>query len=99
MPNNKTFHVRKIADKDLEKILIYSIDHWGVVRAEQYVREIAESFQLLANDFTLGIDYSRIRPNIYAYRVVSHLIFYKPEKEGVSILRILHKSMDFKRHV
>ena len=99
MSQKKTIYVRKTADKDLKKILLYSIHHWGENRAERYIREIAESFQKLAENPSIGMNYSHIRPDIYAYRVVSHLIFYKPKKNGISIFRILHQSMDFKRHL
>jgi toxin ParE1/3/4 len=99
MPENKTYSIRKTADKDLEKILLYSVNNWGATRAERYIREIVETFQMLADDYSIGLDYSHVRPTLYAYRVVSHLVFYKPSKKGVSILRILHKSMDFERHI
>lgn len=99
MPENKTYSIRKTADQDLEKILLYSVNNWGTTRAERYIREIVETFQILADDYSIGLDYSHVRPNLYAYRVVSHLVFYKPSKKGVSILRILHKSMDFERHI
>lgn len=99
MAESKKFSVRKTADKDLEKILVYSVNNWGAIRAERYVTEVVESFQILADDYSIGIDYSHIRPNLYAYRVVSHLVFYKPTKRGITVLRVLYKSMDFKRHI
>ena len=99
MLENKVFSVRKVADKDLEEILRYSINNWGAIRAERYIREIIESFQMLADNYAIGLNYNHIRPNIYAYRVVSHIVFYKPTKNGVTILRVLYKSMDFKRHI
>ena len=77
----------------------YSINNWGAIRAERYIREIIESFQMLADNYAIGLNYNHIRPNIYAYRVVSHIVFYKPTKNGVTILRVLYKSMDFKQHI
>ena len=29
----------------------------------------------------------------------SHMVFYIPDEEGVFIVRVLHKSMDFERHL
>ena len=33
-------------------------------------------------------------PNLYAWNVISHVIYYEPTKDGISIYRVLHKSMD-----
>lgn len=99
MAESNLFSIRKTADKDLEKILTYSVNNWGVARAERYIREIVESFQMLADDYSIGMNYNHIRPNIYAHQVVSHLVFYKPTKKGITILRVLYKSMGFKRHI
>jgi toxin ParE1/3/4 len=100
MPQNKKFYVRKTADKDLENIFVYSVENFGMERAEKYISDIVTAFQNLAADnFKQGRDYSHVRPNLYALDVVSHVIFYKPTKDGVSIYRVLHKSMDYKKHL
>jgi toxin ParE1/3/4 len=99
MPQNKKFYVRKTADKDLEVIFIYSVENFGMKRAEEYIYDIIAAFQNLADNFKQGRDCSHVRPNLYAWNVVSHVIFYKPTKDGVSIYRVLHKSMDYKKHM
>ncbi len=99
MPHNQKFHVRKTADKDLNKIFIYSVENFGIKRAEQYIDDIVTTFQNLAENYEQGRDCSYIKPNLYAWDIVSHVIFYKPTKDGISIYRILHSSMDYKKHI
>ena len=99
MPQTKIFHIRKTADKDLENIFIYSVEEFGIKRAEKYIDDLVLAFQTLANDYNLGRDCSHVRPNLYAWNVVSHVIYYKPTKDGISIYRVLHKSMDYKKHL
>ncbi len=99
MPHNNRFYVRKTADKDLDKIFVYSVENFGMKRAEQYINDIVTAFQNLAENYKQSRDCSHVRPNLYAWDVVSHVIFYKPTNDGVSIYRILHSSMDYKKHI
>ena len=99
MHQNKKFHVRKTADKDLNKIFVYSVENFGVKRAERYIDKIVAAFESLAANYKQGRNCNHIRPNLYAWDTVSHVIFYKPTNDGISIYRILHKSMDYKKHM
>lgn len=95
----RTFKLRPKADKDLEKIYSYSVKEWGAARADQYILDIEKTFQNLADSHTLGRDYSHVRPSLRAFSVVSHVIFYMPTAYGMAVIRVLHKSMDEKRHI
>jgi len=99
MPKNKIFHIRKTANKDLESIFIYSVENFGMERAERYIDDLVSAFQTLANNYNQGKDCSHVRPNLYSHNVVSHVIYYKPSKDGISIYRVLHKSMDYIKHI
>ena len=68
-------------------------------KAEQYIRDLDTAFHKLADQPGLGSDASYIHPNLMVYRVVSHLIFFKPSVYGINIIRVLHKSMDYGRHL
>ncbi len=94
----KLFKLRSKADKDLEKIYRYSVEGWGTSHANSYIFDMEKAFQNLASNSQLGRDCSGIKTNLRAFRVVSHVIFYKPTAYGVTIIRILHKSMDEQRH-
>ena len=98
MSKKNSFTLRETADSDLEKIFHYSVENWGEDRASQYIYTLVDSFQQLADGSMMGDDYGHIRPHLYACRVASHRVFYKMTEEGVSIYRVLHQAMDFKRH-
>jgi toxin ParE1/3/4 len=99
MPPNKKFHIRPKADKDLVNIYEYSYQEFGDARADQYIRDLDAAFHKLADEPSLGSDYSHVRPGLMAYRVVSHVVFFRPSVYGITILRVLHKSMDYGRHL
>jgi len=99
MPKNKTFQLRPKADDDLENIYEYSYQEFRSARAENYINDLDDAFHTLADKPGSGNDYGHIRPGLKAYRVVSHVIFFRPSVNGVTILRALHKSMDFGRHL
>lgn len=77
----------------------YSLQEFGYKRAEQYIQDLANTFQKLADDPTLGQNYDFVRSGLFIYRIVSHVIFYKRSPVGIIIIRVLHKSMDYKRHL
>lgn len=99
MPKNEKVRIRPKADKDLENIYEYSYQEFGSARADQYIRGLDAAFCKLADKPSLGRDYSHVRPDLMAYRIVSHVVFFKPSVDGITILRVLHKSMDYGRHL
>jgi toxin ParE1/3/4 len=99
MSKNKKFRLRPKAVKDLENIYEYSYQEFGSARADQYIRDLDTAFHKLVDEPDLGTDASHISPNLLVYRVVSHLIFFKPSVYGINIIRVLHKSMDYGRHI
>jgi toxin ParE1/3/4 len=99
MSNNKRFQLSPKAEKDLEQIYDYSLQLFGEQRAEQYIKDLDAAFHKLVGDASLAKDYTFVRSGLLAFRVVSHVIFFKLSTNGITILRILHKSMDYGRHL
>lgn len=94
----KTYKLKPRAVEDLEGIYAYSLRGWGAERADQYIRDIFAAFQNLADNDKLGRDYKHVRPDLYAFNIVSHEIFYKVTSDGITVIRVLHKSMDSRKH-
>ena len=94
----KNYKLTPRAIKDLEGIYTYSLRGWGAERADQYIHDVFSAFQKLADNDKIGRDYRHVRPSLYAFNVVSHEIFYKATSEGVTVIRVLHKSMDSRKH-
>lgn len=99
MPQKRKLRIRPRADKDLEGIYEYSYQEFGEARADQYMRDLDAAFHKLAAEPSAGRDYSHVRPGLMAYRVVSHVVFFERSVDGITILRVLHKSMDYGRHL
>lgn len=97
--SSRSVQVRPRALSDLESIYTYSREHWGKARADSYLTEINKAFEALANNENLGRDYSRVRANLFIYHIGSHVIFHIPTPTGILLTRVLHKSMDYVRHL
>jgi toxin ParE1/3/4 len=98
MPN-KTYRLYPKAIDDLESIYLYSTREFGTQRTEGYMLAIETSFQCLANDPLISRKCDYIRENLRAFSVGSHVIFFKITDYGVGVIRVLHQSMDFIRHL
>lgn len=98
MPN-KNYRLYPKAVEDLESIYLYGYNEFGIKRAESYIKDIEAGFQQIANnpEITRNCDY--IRNKLRSWFVGSHVIFFKSKKNGIEIIRVLHKSMDYVRHL
>ena len=96
---SKAFQLKPKAQQDLENIYEYSVQEFGQNRAIQYIRDLNAAFIKVTNLPSLGQDYGFVRQDILAYRVVSHIIFYRVSAAGIIIIRVLHQSMDYARHL
>jgi toxin ParE1/3/4 len=91
--------LRPRARRDLEEIWTYTARTWGPAQAETYIRQIQHSCGLIADDPRLGRSCDDIRAGYRKIRSGSHFLFYRPTKDGVEIVRILHSSLDFEQHL
>jgi toxin ParE1/3/4 len=76
---------------DLAEIFDYTVDTWGEEQAENYLDELARCFHRLADSPGLGRACDRIYPGIRRFEQGKHVIFYKSERHGIVISRILHQ--------
>lgn len=98
MPN-KSYRLYPKAIEDLESIYSYSTQEFGIQRTEDYILAIDSSFQHLAEDPLIARKCDYIRPDLRAFNVGSHIIFFKTTSYGIAVIRVLHQSMDFNRHL
>lgn len=97
--SNKFYQLYPKAVLDLENIYTYSVKEFGQSRAEEYIRSLEASFENLLKSPEVGRKCDYIRSKLRAYNVGSHIVFFKEISFGIVIIRILHKSMDFNRHI
>lgn len=87
------------AKSDLDGIWNYTEDNWGQEQAEKYIRQIWSDLDATSQDLKPFVVIDEIMRGFCKTRSGSHVIFFKPYDGGIEIIRILHQSMDFERHL
>jgi toxin ParE1/3/4 len=88
------YRLTKQAVADLTDIYLYTFETFGEAQAERYVEDMYGCVALIAENPQLGHNASFVRPGIFRFPHRHHSIFYKPESDGVLIVRVLHDRMD-----
>ncbi len=91
-----SYKISKEAQKDLEKIWLYTFETWSLEQADYYYDLLLDEITYLAENPKNGTDFSQIRKGYFRSRVKSHFIFYRISIKSyeVEIIRILHQQMD-----
>jgi toxin ParE1/3/4 len=84
--------------EDLRSIRSYTLDTWGEEQEKIYLGKIWSRIQSLLEDHLRH----RLREYLFpGCRITSegrHVILFQAESEILTIVRVLHSAMDFKRH-
>jgi toxin ParE1/3/4 len=87
------------AATDLDAIYEYTILEFGLEQARKYLIGLHKRFEMLAAQPELGRSAAELAPDLRRSEYQSHVVFYAPKAGGVRIIRVLHESMDVKRHL
>lgn len=87
------------ARADIEDIWEYTAEHWGVDQAEEYVRMLQQTIEMLALERYKGRPVDDLRPGYRKYPAASHMLFYRLSGDGIEVVRVLHRRMDVERHL
>ena len=92
------YHVTPAARNDLQQIHDY-IAQFDIDNALRFVERISERFNLLSNYPYLGVARPRFGKDHRSFVVPGsgYIIVYRPIKDGVEILRVVHGSQDLGR--
>lgn len=85
------------AAEDLREIGRYTKREWGVQQARRYLEELELALQKLSLSPHIGIVRDEIAEHVRSFPVGAHIAFYLPRKDGITVLRLLHPSMDVER--
>jgi toxin ParE1/3/4 len=90
------FKISLEAEKDLEKIWLYTFETWSLEQADHYFSLIMNEIEYLALNPKSGLNFNKIKKGYFQSQVKSHLIFYKInlKTKQLEIIRILHQRMD-----
>lgn len=83
------------AGRDIEEIYLYGFMHFGEKQADIYAHKLEDCFQIIMENPHIGRLDNRVNPAIHRMEYESHVLFYDVYETKISIVRILHKSMDF----
>ena len=87
------------AELDLDDIIEYTLNNWGHSQATKYIEGIDELLQNLAGSPELGITRDNLFDGLLSFPYVSHILYYLKQTHGITVIRILHKRMDAKKHI
>lgn len=82
---------------DLQEIATYTRKAWGVEQARLYREELELSIQKLALSPGMGRSREDLAPSVHSFPVARHVAFYIQREDGITVLRLLHPSMDIGR--
>lgn len=94
-----SYHLSSKADDDIDDIVDYTLDTWGESQTYNYITELYQFLQTLADNPELGRSASEFAAPLKRNNYKSHTIFYEPTKTGIFVVRILGQIRDFKRHL
>jgi toxin ParE1/3/4 len=86
------------AEVDLLSIGDYSLHKWGKAQAVHYIGELEVCCQTLADNPALGRLCDHVRPGLHRHEHGTHVLFYRQERGGIVVSRILHQRMLPDRH-
>ena len=81
------------AEDDLLDIGRYTLEAWGAEQADRYLSEIEACCQRLAENPEMGRSCGEIRRGLRKMLHRKHVVYYRPEADGVRVSRILHQGM------
>ena len=93
------YQLTEEAAKDVDKILAYSVNSFGMAQTEHYFVALKECIELLADNPNIGHSAEDILPEYLRFPYESHVIFYKRLASSILVVRILHERMDPKLHI
>mgnify|MGYP000111216561 CR=1 FL=1 len=94
-----TLSISPEAKSDLTNIYRYGVTVWGAAQAASYLNKLKAQIWRLVSYPMMGTDRSTLLPNLRSLPVGSHILFYRPERTLVELVRVLHSRQDPERHL
>ena len=88
-----------LAEQDLIEIWLYTFHEWGEKQADKYLDDLDAAIKLLAEQPLIARKRTELDPPVRMHHHGHHLIVYMALDDGISIVRVLHDSMDVDGHL
>ena len=92
------YRLSERAYADIIGIGSYTMERFGIEQARRYRDQLERAFQVLADHPARGRTADDVAPGLRRWNYHSHVVFFRPEAQGVVIVRVLHQAMDATRH-
>ena len=90
---------RPLAEQDLEEIWLYTYGQWGEKQADKYLRELQQGMEGILRNPEIGVAYDNEDKTYRHYSINHHVVWYRLHSNNILVVRVLHKSMNPKRHI
>jgi toxin ParE1/3/4 len=87
------------AERDLAEIWTYTPERWSVLQADTYLTQLLDALDSVAAGRLKGMAAAGVRLGYCRLLVGSHVAFFKETGAEVTVVRILHQSMDADQHL
>ena len=87
------FVLKPLAQEDLAQTYSYILQT-NLEQAEQWLERVENQCQILAEMPSIGRVRFELPGNVRSFVMGRHVIFYRPNIDGVEIVRVLHGSRD-----
>lgn len=94
-----SYRLSAAADLDIADIIEFGILRFGIDQVRIYTRELEEHLAVLSTNNNLGRDASELSAGLRRFSFGSHVIFYVNDDMGILVVRVLHHSRDFAKHL
>ena len=94
----KTVLFSPLAQSDISDIWDYTVAQWGAKQAVTYTQNLRDASVELATGLAVRQTVD-VREGYFKYRSGEHFIYFKETVTEITVMRILHKSMDVGRHL
>ncbi|MBS7786179.1 type II toxin-antitoxin system RelE/ParE family toxin [Flavobacterium sp. CYK-55] len=93
------YRITEAAYRDLNDIWFYTFQEWSENQANQYFESIIQQIILFSENPSKAKKLAKVKSEYYYFRALSHYVFFKYGDHQIDIIRILHKMMDFPKHL
>lgn len=92
------YRITTKADSDLLDIARFTVRKFGIEQARVYKYGLNDCFEALTKNPDLARNASQYAPNLRRYAFKSDTIFFRPEEQGIAVIRVLHQKIDLTRY-
>jgi toxin ParE1/3/4 len=92
------FRFSRRAEADLLSIAKYTLRTWGKAQTARHLGDLEVFCQTLADNPAFGRPCDEVRPGLRRMEHGKHVVFYRQDRTGILISRILHHSMLPEKH-